>query len=128
PMSLTPLYVSGVASPSLGRVDLPTPDTGPACTQDGIWETVSRRERLAPATAAIRFRDPSDGLCATPDGNRLNIETLLGNARNGEKVDVFFSAAYPGAADSMRCAAPVTVRSEAGKAGGNLHGRGARGQ
>ena len=117
PMRLTPLYVSAVASPSLGRVVLPPPDTGPACTQDGIWESASRRVLLDPATAAVKFQDPSDGLCTTLDGNRQDIIRLLGDAAGGERVEISFAATYPGASASMQCAASVTVQRETGRAG-----------
>src|SRR6185503_1026833 len=48
PAMLAPLHLAGLSSPSLGTVMLPVPDSGPNCTQDGIWETISRRARLAP--------------------------------------------------------------------------------
>jgi len=110
PMGLAPLYVSAVGSPTLGRFVLPTPDTGPGCTQDGIWETVPHRQATASGTMTTRFQAPSDGLCGTLDGNRQDIAGLLVNAREAEAAEISFAASYPGAADRMHCAATVTVR------------------
>jgi hypothetical protein len=113
PMGLTPLFVSAVNAPALGQVILPTPNSDPGCTQDGIWETVSHRDGVDADTMTTHFQAPSDGLCTTLDGNRQDIIRLLGNGPDGGKADISFAAGYPGAADSMRCAASVVIRRAA---------------
>jgi putative metal-binding protein/Kelch motif protein len=109
PAMLTPLYVAGLASPSLGTVMLPVPDSGPQCTQDGIWETATRRDRPAPDRLRVNFLTHSDGVCSTPDGDRQDIIALLRRVRDRESVQILFASSYPGMATPVQCGATVTV-------------------
>jgi len=110
---LSPIHVAAVATPRAGRTNLPVPDSGAGCTQDGIWETPAKRSLLAPPTLATQFQAPSDGHCETLDGNRQDIIRRLGDVSDGDRVEVSFAASYPGAAAAVDCAVTLTVRGRA---------------
>jgi len=110
---LSPIHVAGVATPRAGRTNLPVPDSGAGCTQDGIWETPAKRSVLAPSTLATHFQAPSDGHCETLDGNRQDIIRWLGDVGAGDQVEVSFAASYPGAAAAVDCTVTLTVRGRA---------------
>jgi len=110
---LSPIHVAAVATPRAGRTNLPVPDSGVACTQDGIWETSAKRSLPAPSTLATHFQAPSDGHCETLDGNRQDIIRWLGDVGAGDQVEVSFAASYPGAAAAVDCTVTLTVRGRA---------------
>jgi len=110
---LSPIHVAAVATQRAGRTNLPVPDSGVGCTQDGIWETPAKRSLLAPSTLATHFQAPSDGHCETLDGNRQDIIRWLGDVGAGDQVEVSFAASYPGAAAAVDCTVRLTVRGRA---------------
>jgi N-acetylneuraminic acid mutarotase len=111
PEMLAPLYLAGLASPSLGTVLLPAPDSGPECTQDGVWETASARVPLAAGSMKVHFLAHSDGLCSTLDGNRQDILALLRDVPDREQAQIHFTSSYPGVVIPVTCGATVTILS-----------------
>jgi hypothetical protein len=113
PLSLGPVHISKVDIPSQGGVlTLPTPDFGPGCTVDGIWENPTKREVSADgASLKILFDTPSDGNCETLDGNRQDIIALLLGALDGEIVGLFVAGDYPGASGPVECGSTVRVEN-----------------
>jgi len=99
---LSAAYVRSVSSPSIGKVSLPTPSAAPGCddaTEDGLWETVSQRVIQGSGSATLRLSTPSDGRCATMDGNRQDILALLLDVPDGETATICVAGkhpAYPG--------------------------------
>jgi hypothetical protein len=110
---LSPIYVAAVATPRAGRTNLPVPDSGVGCRQDGIWETPAKRSLPAPSTLGTHFQAPSDSHCETLDGNRQDIIRWLGHVGAGDQVEVSFAASYPGAAATVDCTVTLTVRGRA---------------
>jgi hypothetical protein len=115
PALLGPVYISKAIIPSQAPDDvivLPTPDTGPGCTVDGIWETLSSRALSADGlTLKVSFALPSDGSCETLDGNRQDIISVVNVALDGEQVRLFISGAYPGAMTQVECGDAVGIEN-----------------
>jgi hypothetical protein len=112
PLSLAPVHISKFVSPSLGTIELPTPDTGPGCVQDGIWENPAMRSLLSDGkTMKIVFDQASDGNCETLDGNRQDIIAVLLDALDNEKVRIFISSTYPGASGPIECGSEVVIEN-----------------
>ena len=114
PLLMGPIHLSKVVIPSLGpdgTIELPEPDTGPGCSVDGIWENLSARQVQPDGTLVIQFANPSDGNCATLDGNRQDIISLLLEALDGEDVQVFVGGRYPGAANAAECGGSLNIEN-----------------
>jgi hypothetical protein len=115
PALLGPVYISKAIIPSQAPDDnivLPTPDTGPGCSVDGIWESPSTRTLSADGlTLKVSFARPSDGSCETLDGNRQDIISLVNVALDGEQVRLFISGAYPGAVTQVECGDAVGIEN-----------------
>lgn len=116
PTQLSPMWISRVTSPSIGTVTLPTPSAAAGCndaTQDGIWETTSKRAFSAQdGTLKVSFSTPSDGLCATMDGNRQDIIALLADVPDGEAATICVSGLYPGYLAPVEACASVAVQNQ----------------
>ena len=59
----------------------------------------------------IQFRQPSDGLCSTLDGNRQDIIALLLDVPDDEIATVCVEGDYAAAADTVECCATVRIVS-----------------
>jgi hypothetical protein len=99
--SLDPVYVSQV-----GDVTLPVPFSGAGCTagQDGIWETPGQR-----VGSTINFLAPSDGNCSTQDGNRQDIQAVLGAGTGNQAICVASSVG----GNPVACCSTVRVLEKA---------------
>jgi len=110
---LSAAHVSRVSSPSIGELTLPTPSAAAGCndsTQDGIWETLSQRVIQGSGSATLRFSMPSDGRCATLDGNRQDVIALLLDVPDGETASICVSGVHPDTGFVEACGA-VTIQN-----------------
>lgn len=116
PSLLSPAWVSKVASRGIGIVELPAPSAEPTCddaTQDGIWETLSRRVTSSgDGSVTLRFSTPADGHCSTMDGDRQDIIALLGGVVDGDPATICVSARYPGYFGPVEICGTVTVQNQ----------------
>lgn len=109
---LGPAWISKIQAPSLGEILLPTPVADPGCDsalEDGLWETFEDRVVAGSGTVTLKFRVPSDGNCATRDGNRQDLIALLLDVLDGETATICYSAGHPAVSAPVSGCGPVVV-------------------
>jgi hypothetical protein len=109
---LGPAWISKIQAPSLGEILLPTPVADPGCNsalEDGLWETFEDRVAAGSGTVMLKFRLPSDGDCATRDGNRQTLIPLLLDVPDGETATVCYSAEHPAVSAPVSGCGPLVV-------------------
>jgi hypothetical protein len=108
PIAVPLSRMSPASISQVGDTTLPTPFSGPGCTsaQDGIWETVGLR-----SDPFINFSAPSDGNCATLDGNRQDLLAVVG--RSSGPLPICISASVDG--NAVACCDTVNVLAKSAR-------------